>query len=115
MQQPLYFISRKYAQILDLRGKLGALLLAVLERERREVQRSRNLRVDIAPNQSAERHENHDPVGHAGYAAELERRVKGDEEWRDQSEQDVKVQPMPGTALPPKPGPTQTNRIEVQQ
>ena len=34
---------------------------------------------------------------------------------RDQAQQDVKVEPVPGAALPAQPCPTQTNRVEVDE
>src|SRR5207302_1590516 len=85
-QQSVNIPRRQNPRVLQLRGRPQTLFLSLLKRQFRGIQAPRYLRVDVAPHYATQGHHDHDPVGHSGDPAELERGVKGDDHRRYQSE-----------------------------
>src|SRR6266853_1063434 len=86
-----------------LDGKLGG------------VQASRNLRVQISADKTAERDRGHDPEGHPGNSPEFEGGVQSDYHRRGGAQDDVKIQPVPGNSLPAEPAPFLGQGVEINQ
>src|SRR2546425_11159746 len=73
--------------------------------EFRCVEAAWNLRIEIAADKTADRDHQHAPERHPGDVAELERRVKCDDDRDRGAEDHVKIEPVAGIFLPAQPPP----------
>ena len=93
-------------------AQLDFRFLNFLDRKFGGVQASRNLRIQVAPDKSAERHRGHDPEGHAGDPSEFERGVQRDDQGRRRPQDHVEIQPVARISLLSQPAPSLAQRIE---
>ena len=85
----------------------GELLFALMQLGERDLgsgPRSRDLCVEIAPDESAYRNQYHDPECNAGYPSELERGVVSNQDGRGHAANHMEIHPMPCGAITAKPG-----------
>ena len=111
-QQRPHIRFREQALLLQLFGQMLAGFLDFLHGEFGGVQAARDLTVQIASDDSAERDGEHDPESDSSEAAELERCVEGDDKRSRQAKQDVEVEPVPGQTLAAEPWPFLSEGIE---
>src|SRR5208337_2408062 len=96
----------------QLLSQLGLDLLHFFQRKLRRRQTSRNLRVEVPSDDAAQGNREHDPKSDARKAAKLEGRVERNHKRCGEPQQDVVVQPVPRTPLPPQPSPALAQGIE---
>src|SRR5579864_3806385 len=96
-----------------LMGQCQLSFLEFLPSKLRGIQAARDQGVDIAADDSAERHGHHDPERHSRYTAEFERCVKRDNDGSGDAQDDVKIEPVRGGADAGKPAPPFSKIVKV--